>query len=191
MFLTRLKAGAVVLAGLVHDGEPDDPGDRAGTGRSRRRRPVPCRPPLPVPAPHPRRTRPRLASAKAEKPPEAGGDGGVQSKSRILTPVGKPVYVNVYTTDPDAEQKDIVKFANVFVMPRLWREGMGFAWNLGNRLFALRIRLYPRPHACPQPVVRGLIMKALDAVDLVGSPEQPLQLKEHELIYILRLNKLG
>ena len=43
------------------------------------------------------------AAAKAEKPPEAGGDGGVGSTGRIFTPDSKLVYVNVYSTAPDAE----------------------------------------------------------------------------------------
>jgi hypothetical protein len=38
------------------------------------------------------------ATANAEKPPEAGGDGGVWSKGRLFTPDGKLVYVNVSST---------------------------------------------------------------------------------------------
>ena len=84
------------------------------------------------------------AAAKAEKPPEAGGDGGVRSKGRIFTPDGKLVYVNVYSTDPNADQKDLVNFANVVVMPRLRRiKGMDVPRNLANRHSALRIRLNP------------------------------------------------
>ena len=84
------------------------------------------------------------AAAKAEKPPEAGGNGGVGSKGRIFTPDGKLVYVNVYSTAPDADRKDLVNFANDVVMPRLRRiKGMDVPRNLANRHSALRVRLNP------------------------------------------------
>ena len=59
------------------------------------------------------------AAARAEKPPVGGGNGGVRSKGRIFTQDGNLVYVNVYSTDPNADQKDLVNFANVTVIPRL------------------------------------------------------------------------
>src|SRR5574338_480231 len=54
------------------------------------------------------------------------------------------MYVNIYSTDPNADQKDLFNFANVYVMPRLKRiKGMGIPRNLGNRIFALRVWLDP------------------------------------------------
>ena len=51
-------------------------------------------------------------------------------------------YVNLFSTDPDADQKDLFNFANVYVMPRLKRiPGMGIPRNLGNRVFAMRVWL--------------------------------------------------
>ncbi len=54
------------------------------------------------------------------------------------------MYVNIFSTDPDADQKDLFNFANVYVMPRLKRiKGMGIPRNLGNRIFAMRVWLNP------------------------------------------------
>src|SRR5690349_11961213 len=54
------------------------------------------------------------------------------------------MYVNIYSTDPNADQKDLFNFANVNVMPVLKRiQGMGIPRNLGNRTFAMRIWLKP------------------------------------------------
>src|SRR6185436_5709310 len=52
--------------------------------------------------------------------------------------------VNIYSTDPDADQKTLYNFANVNVMPVLKRiQGMGIPRNLGNRAFAMRVWLNP------------------------------------------------
>ena len=50
------------------------------------------------------------------------------------------MYLNIYSTDPNADQKDLFNYANVYVMPVLKRiQGMGIPRNLGNRSFAMRI----------------------------------------------------
>src|ERR1051325_5588361 len=47
------------------------------------------------------------------------------------------MYLNLYSTDPNTDQKDLYNFANVYIMPELKRiEGMGLPRNLGNRSFA-------------------------------------------------------
>src|SRR5947208_3699148 len=54
------------------------------------------------------------------------------------------MYVNLYSTDPGADQKFLYNFANANVMPVLKRiQGMGIPRNLGNRSFAMRIWLNP------------------------------------------------
>src|SRR3954463_2205025 len=54
------------------------------------------------------------------------------------------MYVNIYSTDPSAKQKDLFNFASVYVMPELKRiQGMGLPRNLGNRAYAMRIWLNP------------------------------------------------
>ena len=84
------------------------------------------------------------AAARAEKSPAGGGNSGVPSKGRIFTPDGKLVYVNVYSTDPNTDQKDLVNFANVTSYPA---SGESRAWMspgiLANRYSALRVRLNP------------------------------------------------
>ena len=52
------------------------------------------------------------------------------------------MYVNIYSTDPNADQKDLFNYANVNVMPEIKRiQGMGIPRNLGNRIYAMRVWL--------------------------------------------------
>ncbi len=106
------------------------------------------------------------------------------------------MYVNLYSTDPNADQKDLFNFANVFVMPRLKRiRGMGLPRNLGNRIFAMRVGLNPERmrayNLSPDDV-----MKALSEQSVIGSPGRlgqatgkTSQSKEYVLTYIGRYNK--
>jgi hypothetical protein len=138
------------------------------------------------------------AAAQAEKPSEAAGDGGVPSKGRIFTPDAKLVYVNLYSTAPDAERQDLIKFADDVVMPHLRRiKGIDVPRKLANRHSALRVRLNPdqmRAHNLSS----GEIIKALHSTpSRLFRPNEPLDeamgevyeglvfpLKEHELIVI-------
>src|SRR5436305_14125314 len=54
------------------------------------------------------------------------------------------MYLNIYSTDPSADQKFLFNFANVNVMPELKRiPGMGRPGNLGIRSVAMRVWLDP------------------------------------------------
>jgi len=106
------------------------------------------------------------------------------------------MYVNIYSTDPNADQKDLFNFANVYVMPRLKRiKGMGIPRNLGNRIFAMRVWLNPdRMRA--YNVSTDDVMKALREQSVIGSPGRLgqatgklSQTKEYVLTYIGRFNK--
>ncbi len=106
------------------------------------------------------------------------------------------MYVNIYSTDPKADQKDLFNFANVYVMPRLKRiKGMGIPRNLGNRIFAMRVWLNPdRMRA--YDVSSEDVMKALQDQSVIGSPGRlgqatgkTSQSKEYVLTYIGRFNK--
>ncbi len=106
------------------------------------------------------------------------------------------MYVNIYSTDPNADQKDLFNFANVYVMPRLKRiKGMGIPRNLGNRIFAMRIWLDPdRMRA--YNLSSEDIMKALSEQSIIGSPGRlgqatgkTSQSKEYVLTYVGRYNK--
>src|SRR5580658_5737795 len=106
------------------------------------------------------------------------------------------MYVNIFSTDPNADQKDLFNFANVFVMPRLKRiKGMGIPRNLGNRIFAMRVWLNPdRMRA--YNVSSEDVMKTLSEQSMIGSPGRlgqatgkTSQSKEYVLTYIGRFNK--
>ena len=106
------------------------------------------------------------------------------------------MYVNIYSTDPNADQKDLFNFANVYVMPRLKRiKGMGIPRNLGNRIFAMRVWLNPdRMRA--YKLSSEDVMKALSEQSIIGSPGRlgqatgkTSQSKEYVLTYVGRYNK--
>ncbi len=106
------------------------------------------------------------------------------------------MYVNIYSKDPNADQKDLFNFANVYVMPRLKRiHGMGLPRNLGNRIFAMRVWLNPdRMRA--YHLSADDVMKALSEQSIIGSPGRlgqatgkTSQSKEYVLTYIGRFNK--
>jgi HAE1 family hydrophobic/amphiphilic exporter-1 len=106
------------------------------------------------------------------------------------------MYVNIFSTDPNADQKDLFNFANVYVMPRLKRiKGMGIPRNLGNRIFAMRVWLNPdRMRA--YKLSSEDVMKALSEQSVIGSPGRlgqatgrTSQSKEYVLTYIGRFNK--
>ncbi|HZT78977.1 MAG TPA: efflux RND transporter permease subunit, partial [Gemmataceae bacterium] len=106
------------------------------------------------------------------------------------------MYVNIYSTDPNYNQKDLFNFANNTVMPRLKRiKGMGLPRNLGNRVFAMRIWLNPdRMRA--YKISTEDVMKALAEQSIIGSPGRlgqatgmTSQSKEYVLTYVGRFNK--
>ena len=106
------------------------------------------------------------------------------------------MYVNIYSTDPNADQKDLFNFANVYVMPRLKRiKGMGIPRNLGNRIFAMRVWLDPDRMRAYNMSSED-VMKALSEQSIIGSPGRlgqatgkTSQSKEYVLTYIGRYNK--
>ncbi len=106
------------------------------------------------------------------------------------------MYVNIYSTDPNADQKDLFNFANVYVMPRLKRiKGMGIPRNLGNRIFAMRVWLNPERMRAYNVSTED-VMKALSSQSMIGSPGRlgqatgkTSQSKEYVLTYIGRFNK--
>lgn len=106
------------------------------------------------------------------------------------------MYVNIYSTDPGADQKYLFNFANVFVMPELKRiQGMGIPRNLGNRSYAMRIWLNPdRMRA--YKLSSEDVMKAVAEQSVIGSPGRlgqatgkTSQSREYVLTYVGRYNK--
>src|SRR5215213_4826731 len=104
--------------------------------------------------------------------------------------------VNIYSTDPNVDQKFLYNFANANVMPRLKRiQGMGRPVNLGNRSFAMRVWLnldsMRRYNVSTEDV-----MKALAEQSVIGSPGRlgqatgkTSQSREYVLTYVGRYNK--
>lgn len=106
------------------------------------------------------------------------------------------MYVNLFSTDPKADQKFLYNFANINIMPALKRiQGMGIPRNLGNRSYAMRIWLKPdRMRA--YKVSSEDVMEALAEQSIIGSPGRlgqatgkTSQTKEYVLTYIGRYNK--
>jgi HAE1 family hydrophobic/amphiphilic exporter-1 len=106
------------------------------------------------------------------------------------------MYVNLYSTDPNADQKFLYNFANITVMPVLKRiQGMGIPWNLGNRSFAMRVWLkLDRMRA--YKISSEDVMEALAEQSVIGSPGRlgqatgmTSQTKEYVLTYVGRYNK--
>jgi len=103
------------------------------------------------------------------------------------------MYLNLYSTDPDTDQKDLFNYANVYVMPVLKRiPGMGIPQNLGNRTFAMRIWLNPERMRAYDVSVED-VMEALAKQSIIGSPGRlgqatgmTSQSKEYVLTYIGR-----
>ena len=106
------------------------------------------------------------------------------------------MYVNLYSTDPSADQKTLFNFANAKVMPEIKRiKGMGIPRNLGNRAYAMRIwlnldRMRAYNVSCED------VMKAVAEQSVIGSPGRigqatgmTSQSKEYVLTYIGRFNE--
>jgi HAE1 family hydrophobic/amphiphilic exporter-1 len=106
------------------------------------------------------------------------------------------MYLNIYSTDPNTDQKDLFNYTNVYVMPVLKRiQGMGIPRNLGNRSFAMRIWLNPERMRAYDISVEN-VMEALAQQSLIGSPGRlgqatgmTSQSKEYVLTYVGRYNK--
>ncbi|MCB9877741.1 MAG: efflux RND transporter permease subunit [Planctomycetes bacterium] len=106
------------------------------------------------------------------------------------------MYLNLYSTDPNTDQKDLFNYSNVYVMPVLKRiQGMGIPRNLGNRSFAMRVWLNPERMRAYNVSVSD-VMEALAEQSIIGSPGRlgqatgmTSQSKEYVLTYIGRYNK--
>ncbi|MBU3727764.1 MAG: hydrophobe/amphiphile efflux-1 family RND transporter [Phycisphaerales bacterium] len=106
------------------------------------------------------------------------------------------MYVNVFSTDPGADQAFLYNFANANVMPVLKRiQGMGLPRNLGNRAYAMRVWLNPERMRA-YGVSSADVMEALAEQSVIGSPGRigqatgkTSQSTEYVLTYVGRYNK--
>jgi HAE1 family hydrophobic/amphiphilic exporter-1 len=80
------------------------------------------------------------------------------------------MYVNLYSDDPNADQKFLFNFADINILSELKRvDGVGFADILGNREYAMRIWLKP-DRMLAYKISADEVMKALDEQSLEASP---------------------
>lgn len=96
----------------------------------------------------------------------------VQREGIIITPIQPSMlmYVNLYSTDKNADEKFLYNYANVRIIPELRRvSGMGRAQILGSRTFAMRIWLKPdRMRA--YNVSTEEVMEAMQEQSIIGRP---------------------
>jgi multidrug efflux pump subunit AcrB len=189
---TQSKAGAVAVVALcTMAGLTTLTTARAQVDRDAGR-PIAALAAIAIASPAPAQDPAAAAPAKAEKPPDAGDDGGLQKKSRLLKPEGGLICLNLYTTDPKGDLSDLVKFGKAFVNRLFWRVGGSglFGRILGDRITAVRIRLSPdrmRAHnLSSEDIIDALGESTLHLVnDRLGQAmRKPLHSKENELISI-------
>lgn len=122
----------------------------------------------------------------------------VQLEGVITMPVQPSMlmYVNLYSTDKNADEKFLFNYANVFLLPELKRiSGIGQARILGSRQFAMKLWLNPdRMRA--YGVDTEDVMKAVAEQSIVGRPGRvgqssgkTAQSLEYVLIYEGRYNR--
>ena len=122
----------------------------------------------------------------------------VQREGIIISPIQPSMlmYVNLYSTDKNADEKFLYNYANVHIIPELQRiKGMGRAQILGSRNNAMRIWLKPdRMRA--YKISTEEVMLAIDEQSVIGRPGRlglssgkEVQSLEYVLVYKGRFNK--
>lgn len=122
----------------------------------------------------------------------------VQLEGVIVQPVQPSMlmYVNVFSTDKNADEKFLYNYTNVFLLPELKRiTGIGQARILGSRQYAMRIWLSPdRMRA--YGVSTEDVMKAISDQSIIARPGRvgqssgiTAQSLEYVLVYQGRFNK--
>ncbi len=107
------------------------------------------------------------------------------------------MYVNVFSKDPNADQKFLYNFANVNVIPEISRlKGVGSAKILGSRIYAMRVWLNPERMRAYN-VSTDEVMEAMSQQSIIGTPGRigqstgkRSQSLEYVLTYKGRYNKI-
>ncbi len=96
----------------------------------------------------------------------------VQREGVIITPLQPSMlmYINLYSTDKNADERFLFNYANTYVLPEIKRiSGMGRAEATGSRSFAMRIWLKPdRMRA--YSISAEEVMEAIDEQSVIGRP---------------------
>lgn len=106
------------------------------------------------------------------------------------------MYVNLYSTDKNADEKFLYNYANIFLLPELKRiTGIGQARILGSRQYAMRIWLNPDRMRAYQVSTED-VMKAIGDQSIIARPGRvgqssgiTAQSLEYVLVYPGRFNK--
>ncbi|MBS0028054.1 efflux RND transporter permease subunit [Chitinophaga sp. 22321] len=108
----------------------------------------------------------RVASVVNKLPPLVVREGVkiTREESNML------MYINLYSDDPQTDQKFLFNFADINILPELKRvDGVGFADILGNREYAMRIWLKP-DRMLAYKISADEVMKSLGEQSLEASP---------------------
>ncbi|RYE25570.1 MAG: efflux RND transporter permease subunit [Sphingobacteriales bacterium] len=108
----------------------------------------------------------RVASVVNKLPPLVVREGVkiTREESNML------MYVNLYSTDPNADQKFLFNFADINLLSEIKRvNGVGYADILGNREYAMRIWLKP-DRMLAYKISADEVMEALSQQSLEASP---------------------
>lgn len=108
----------------------------------------------------------RVASVVNKLPPLVVREGVkiTREESNML------MYVNLYSKDPNTDQKFLYNYADINILPELKRvNGVGFADILGNRDYAMRIWLKP-DRMLAYKISADEVMDALSSQSLEASP---------------------
>ena len=96
----------------------------------------------------------------------------VQREGVIITPIQPSMlmFVNLYSTDKNADEKFLFNYANTYILPELKRvSGMGRAEAIGSRSFAMRVWLKPdRMRA--YNISAEDVLEAIDEQSVIGRP---------------------
>ncbi|MBO9204403.1 MULTISPECIES: efflux RND transporter permease subunit [Niastella] len=108
----------------------------------------------------------RVASVVNKLPPLVVREGVkiTREESNML------MYINLYSEDPNADQKFLFNFADINILPELKRvDGVGYADILGNREYAMRIWLKP-DRMLAYKISADEVMESLSSQSLEASP---------------------
>lgn len=108
----------------------------------------------------------RVASVVNKLPPLVVREGVkiTREESNML------MYINLYSNDPQTDQKFLFNYADINILPELKRvDGVGYADILGNREYAMRIWLKP-DRMLAYKISADEVMKSLGEQSLEASP---------------------
>jgi hydrophobic/amphiphilic exporter-1 (mainly G- bacteria), HAE1 family len=122
----------------------------------------------------------------------------VQREGVIISPIQPSMlmYVNLFSTDKNADEKFLYNYANVHILPELQRiSGMGRAQILGSRQYAMRVWLKPDRMRAYNTSTEE-VLQAIDEQSVIGRPGRlgqasgkTAQSLEYVLTYKGRFNK--